>query len=226
MRVSHPTHLRFLKPIGQGYKLMDIALIGFDLDIIDLIESSSIYRLYGFIDNHDLSRQFGLDHITYLGTDECRDQYLKKNPDLNFVLGMDNPGDRKKILKYYNPKHFVTLVSHLSHVSQRANIGKGSILQHRTTIMPFAKIGQGCLLNCNASIHHESVLGDYSTMAPGSILLGRVKVGAEAYIGAGAIVKENCTIGKGAVIGAGAVVVKDVPQNTRVVGVPAKKQHE
>lgn len=41
------------------------------------------------------------------------------------------------------------------------------------------------------------------------------------YIGARAIVLGSITVGKNARIGAGAVVVKDVPPNTTVVGVPA-----
>ena len=41
-------------------------------------------------------------------------------------------------------------------------------------------------------------------------------------VGAGAKVLGNLRIGKNSRIGAGSVVVKDVPENTVVVGVPAK----
>lgn len=45
----------------------------------------------------------------------------------------------------------------------------------------------------------------------------------EVSIGSGAIIMPGITIGKKAIIGAGAVVNKDVKENTRVAGVPAKK---
>ena len=44
-----------------------------------------------------------------------------------------------------------------------------------------------------------------------------------AWIGAGAIILPGVTIGENAVVAAGAVVNKDVPANTVVAGVPAKK---
>ena len=47
-----------------------------------------------------------------------------------------------------------------------------------------------------------------------------VKKGAS--IGSGAVIMCGITIGKNAMVGAGAVVTKDVPDNTLVVGVPAR----
>jgi acetyltransferase EpsM len=43
-----------------------------------------------------------------------------------------------------------------------------------------------------------------------------------AQVGIGATIKQNITVGKWSVVGAGAVVIKDVPDNTVVVGNPAK----
>ena len=47
-------------------------------------------------------------------------------------------------------------------------------------------------------------------------------VGDDVLIGANAVVLEGVEIGKNAVIAAGAVVVKDVPENAVVAGVPAR----
>ena len=43
------------------------------------------------------------------------------------------------------------------------------------------------------------------------------------FIGLGSIIMPNVRIGENCIIGAGSVVTKDVPNNTVVAGVPAKK---
>jgi len=44
----------------------------------------------------------------------------------------------------------------------------------------------------------------------------------DVWIGANSVILPGVTIGEGSIIGAGSVVVKDVPSNTIVAGVPAK----
>ena len=50
-----------------------------------------------------------------------------------------------------------------------------------------------------------------------------ITIGNSVWIGAHATICGGVTIGDHAVIGAGAVVLHDVPENTIVAGVPAKK---
>lgn len=49
-----------------------------------------------------------------------------------------------------------------------------------------------------------------------------VVIGDDVWIGANAVVLPGVTIGRHSVVAAGAVVTKDVPDNSLVVGVPAK----
>lgn len=53
--------------------------------------------------------------------------------------------------------------------------------------------------------------------------LAPIHIGKNVWIGANAMVLPGVTIGDNAVIAAGAIVTKDVPANTIVGGIPAKK---
>lgn len=52
--------------------------------------------------------------------------------------------------------------------------------------------------------------------------IGRVIIGDNVFIGAGSIVLPGVTIGNNVVIGANSTVTKDIPDNSLVVGSPAK----
>lgn len=75
-----------------------------------------------------------------------------------------------------------------------------------------AKIGK------NASIHQGVTIGRVFAGAKAGV----PTIGDNVVIFAGAKLLGNITVGNGAVIGANAVVVKDVPANAVVAGIPAK----
>ena len=88
-------------------------------------------------------------------------------------------------------------------------IGGGLYIQHGfATIITANKIGENCRIYQQVTIgyrgEHCPVLGDNVTVACGAKVLG------------------NITMHNNSIAGAGAVVVKDVPENAIVGGVPAK----
>lgn len=52
--------------------------------------------------------------------------------------------------------------------------------------------------------------------------VGKVEIGNDVFIGAGAVILPGVKIGNRVVIGAGSIVSKDIPDNSVVVGNPAK----
>ncbi len=101
--------------------------------------------------------------------------------------------------------------------AQGAQILAGAIIQ------PEVKLGKCVIINTGAQVDHECVLEEGVEVGPGAVLCGLVHVEACAWIGAGATVLPRLRIGHDSIVGAGAVVTEDVPPNTVVVGVPAKK---
>lgn len=90
------------------------------------------------------------------------------------------------------------------------NVGGGCYIQHGfATIIAPRKIGRNLWVNQGVTIGYTN-----ATDCP--------TIGNNVTIGAGAKVLGNVIVGDNAIIGANAVVVKDVPANAVVGGVPAK----
>lgn len=97
-------------------------------------------------------------------------------------------------------------------------------------IHPGARIGQGLFIDhgMGVVVGETSVIGDNVTLFQGVTLGGTGKgagkrhptIGHNVVIGAGAKVLGNITVGDNSYIGANAVILRDVPPNATVVGVP------
>lgn len=99
-------------------------------------------------------------------------------------------------------------------------------------IHPGATIGQGFFIDhgMGVVVGETTIIGDNVTLFQGVTLGGTGKetgkrhptLGSNIVVGTGAKVLGNITIGDNSYIGANAVVVKDVPPNSTVVGVPGR----
>lgn len=95
-----------------------------------------------------------------------------------------------------------------------AIIGKNFFIDHATGVV----IGETAEIGDNVSIYQGVTLGGVATEKKKR----HPTIGNNVVIGAGATILGPITIGDNVRVGAGSVVVKSVPPNSTVVGVPAK----
>ena len=95
-------------------------------------------------------------------------------------------------------------------IHSSTKIGGGLYLGHGNGII----ISPTAILGENVSISHFVSIGSNKGKA--------ATIGNNVYIAPNSSIVEDVNIGDNSIIGAGSVVVKDIPENTVAVGVPAK----
>lgn len=106
-------------------------------------------------------------------------------------------------------------------------IGEGTTIGAMCDIGDGVTIGFNCKIQCHVSIPPLTLIGDNVFIGPGVHIAndpnmdGKLKgteIHSGAKIGMGALIQGGIVVGENAVIGMGAIVLKDVPPNTKVVG--------
>jgi acetyltransferase-like isoleucine patch superfamily enzyme len=142
-------------------------------------------------------------------------------------LRMTDPSDRERLRilekKLFNGTSgegsFIAPPMFIDCASQ-VHIGKNVFINHNLTMMSLGSItiDDGVMIGPGTSlltVNHE----------PKNIRVVMAKpihIKKNAWIGGTVRILPGVTIGENAIVGTGAVVTKDVPDNTVVVGVPAK----
>jgi serine O-acetyltransferase len=99
-------------------------------------------------------------------------------------------------------------------INPAAHMGKGIFLDHATGLV----VGETAVIGDDVSILHGVTLGGTGKENGDR----HPKIGSGVLIGAGATVLGNIKVGKCSRIAAGSLVVKEIPNNVTVAGVPAR----
>ncbi len=108
-------------------------------------------------------------------------------------------------------------IGSLVHIDYNVKIGENTLIEGSVYIPPLSRIGNNVFIGPAAVLTNDPY-------PPSNKMVG-VTIEDNAIIGSHAVIKAGVTIGKNSVVAMGAVVTKDVPENTVVVGIPAKEKY-
>jgi sugar O-acyltransferase (sialic acid O-acetyltransferase NeuD family) len=182
------------------------------------------YTFIGFIDDF-VSAQASVGRDTVLGGLDAVSR-LAGDGVLNVVVAIGDPVVKAEIcadLSKY-PVLFPTII-HPSVIMDDCDsiaIGEGTVITAGCVLTTDIVLGRHVLLNLNATVGHDTQIGDFSSVMPGAQISGQVTIGERVLIGTGSCLLNEVSIGMESRIGAGAVVTHDIPAHCTAVGIPAK----
>ena len=170
-------------------------------------------------DNKNGSKILDIPVIT---KQQCIDTYKTSN----FAIAIGDNLVRESVYNEYKIKlpncKFPPLIHSSAVLGINSKVDDGTVIMPQVNVGPNSKVGMFCILNTSSSIDHDSDMQSFSSIAPGVVTGGNVKIGLRSAVSIGTIIKNGILIGDDVVIGANSYVNKAFDSNQVAYGNPCK----
>jgi len=182
--------------------------------------SKDQYKIKGFLDdNPRILDNYDMD----VGIIGDLNSYEIKNQD-RFLFAIGDIDVKKRLVARLKKKgaKFLTLIHPTAIVVNTAKIGQGVIICPFVTVGDHAQLDDFVILNVYSSCGHDSKIGKYCILSPYAAATGFSILEDEAFLGTHSTVIPGKKVGYRSKVSANSVVMRDVPSNKIVFGVPGK----
>ena len=212
--------------------LVVVGVGGFGREVLDVVDAVNFagadhaWTIVGVADDAPTEANLELlrkRSISFLGN--TRDlTSADLGPGLHYVVGIGNPAVRRMIADRLDAAGLVpaTLVHPTVTMGHDVEVGAGSVLCAGVRLTTHIRLGRHVHINLNATVGHDSRLGDFVSANPLASISGDCVIEDDVLVGVSGVILNGLTVGRGAVVGGCACVVKDVPPGVVVKGIPAR----
>ena len=187
--------------------------------IEDINKVEPTWNILGFLDDNPNALDGFRCKYQIIGT--IKDHEPREN--VKYAMGIASPAVKKLIGPAMMEKgaQFASIIHPSVHVYSEYELGVGLVAY------PNAKIATGCRIGDFVTLQstilgHDAELEDYVTVSSSCGITGGTKLHEGCFIGDHACIAVGMEIGAWAYVGIGSVVIREVPENTRVFGNPAR----
>jgi len=217
--------------IGAGGHALDITDIVKDINS-ETIEKDSKYNIVGYLSDDPDYFNNKFDILGAISDIPLLSKVM--GPYTQYVIAINDSKKREEIWNtYFNyelENHSPWRGAKLIHPSAEPKYNIEGLVGYKadTVVGPMSyvargtRFGLGIHINSGVTINQGCRIGNFGTISPGVNICGDVTIGERVQFGAGGVVINYKKIGDDVTVGSGSVVISDVPDNSTVVGVPAK----
>lgn len=187
--------------------------------IEDINKVEPTWNILGFLDDNPNALDGFPCNYQIIGT--IKDHEPREN--VKYAMGIASPAVKKLIGPAMIEKgaQFASIIHPSVHVYSEYELGVGLVAY------PNAKIATGCRIGDFVTLQstilgHDAELENYVTVSSSCGITGGTKLHEGCFIGDHACIAVGMEIGAWAYVGIGSVVIREVPENTRVFGNPAR----
>src|ERR1035438_3875949 len=158
--------------------------------IIDIVEQEGRYKIAGLLDRY---RKVGEQTLGYLvlGQEEDLPQLTTRHTLRGAIVAVGDNFIRSRVAararELCPDLPFVSAIHPKASVAKNVSVGEGTVIMAGVAINPCCSIGRFCILNTNSSLDHDSVMEDFSSLAPRATTGGNCLIGGYAAVGIGAV---------------------------------------
>jgi sugar O-acyltransferase (sialic acid O-acetyltransferase NeuD family) len=193
--------------------------------VIDIVQQEGKYKIVGLLDRY---RKAGEETLGYqvLGKEETLAELNKTRSLKGVIVAVGDNFDRAKVVSRVRricpDLPFVSSVHPKASIATDVSIGEGTVIMAGVSVNPSCSIGRFCILNTNSSLDHDSIMEDFSSLAPRATTGGHCRIGSYSAISIGAVLIRGVHIGNNTVVGAASLVLEPIDSFVVAYGSPAK----
>ncbi len=179
------------------------------------------FTVKGFLDGNPSALDGFSGYPEIIGTPET---YQIEENDV-FITALGSIAARRRCAAMIEERggRFISVIHRSASIGPNVTVGDGSLVAHNVVLTADIKVGRHSCVFHGTVIGHDTVLEDFTHVYSLVSVGGGVRIAEGASVFPGARIVPRVEIGAGATVGIGSAVVRGVPPEVTVFGVPAER---